>query len=112
MHLSAEDKIVAITLGHSVESAISEALQQTDQGSFLSLDPSIAQQIMNSLARSMEKMSSTDHQPIVMCSAQVRPHFKMLADRFLPYITVLSYDEILSNIEIQSVDMLELTHAD
>jgi flagellar biosynthesis protein FlhA len=112
MHLSAEDKIVAITLGHSVESAISGALQQTDQGSFLSLDPSIAQQIMNSLARSLEKMSSTDHQPIVMCSAQVRPHFKMLADRFLPYIIVLSYDEILSNIEIQSIDMLELTHAD
>jgi flagellar biosynthesis protein FlhA len=112
MHLSAEDKILAITLGHSVESAISGALQQTDQGSFLSLDPSITQQIMNNLARSLEKMSSADHQPVVMCSAQVRPHFKMLADRFLPYITVLSYDEILSNIEIQSVDMLELTHAD
>jgi flagellar biosynthesis protein FlhA len=112
MHLSAEGKIVAITLGHSVETAISGALQQTDQGSFLSLDPSIAQQIMNNLARSLEKMSSTDHQPVLMCSAQVRPHFKMLADRFLPHITVLSYDEILSNIEIQSIDMLELTHAD
>ena len=112
MHLSPEGKIVAITLGHSVESAISGALQQTDQGSFLSMDPSMAQQIMNNLARSLEKMSSTDHQPVVMCSAQVRPHFKMLADRFLPYITVLSYDEILSNIEIQSVDILELTHAD
>ena len=112
MHLNAEGKIVAITLGHSVESAISGALQQTDQGSFLSLDPPIAQQIMNNLARSLEKMSSTDHQPVVMCSAQVRPHFKMLADRFLPYITVLSYDEILSNIEIQSLAMLELTHAD
>ena len=112
MHLNAENKIAAVTLGHSVESAISGALQQTDQGSFLSLDPSIAQQIMNNLARSLEKMSSADHPPVVMCSAQVRPHFKMLADRFLPHITVLSYDEILSNIEIQSVDMLELTHAD
>ncbi|MGD9045211.1 MAG: flagellar biosynthesis protein FlhA [Desulfobacterales bacterium] len=112
MHLSPQGKIVAITLGHSVETAISGALQTTDQGSFLSLDPSIAQQIMNNLARSLEKMSSADHTPVVMCSAQVRPHFKMLADRFLPQITVLSYDEILSNIEIQSVDMLEITHAD
>ncbi|MDH3886316.1 MAG: FHIPEP family type III secretion protein, partial [Desulfobacterales bacterium] len=109
---SAEGKIVAITLGHSIESAISGALQQTDQGGFLSLDPPVAQQIMNNLARSLEKMSSTDHPPVVMCSAQVRHHFKMLADRFLPHITVLSYDEILSNIEIQSIDMLELTHAD
>jgi len=112
MHQNAEGKIAAVTLGHSVESAISEALQQTDQGSFLSLDPSIAQQIMNNLARGLEKMSSADYPPMVLCSAQVRPHFKLLADRFLPHITVLSYDEILSNIEIQSVDMLELNHAD
>jgi flagellar biosynthesis protein FlhA len=112
MHQNAEGKIAAVTLGHNVESAISEALQQTDQGSFLSLDPSIAQQIMNNLARSLEKMSSADYPPMVLCSAQVRPHFKLLADRFLPHITVLSYDEILSNIEIQSVDMLELNHAD
>jgi flagellar biosynthesis protein FlhA len=111
-HLNPEGKIVAITLGHSIESAISGALQQTDQGSFLSLDPPVAQQIMNNLARSLEKMASTDDPPVVMCSAQVRHHFKMLADRFLPHLTVLSYDEILSNIEIQSIDMLELTHAD
>ena len=112
MHLSPDGKIVAITLGHSVETAISQALQQTDQGTFLSLEPSIAQQIMNNLARSLEKMSSLDLQPVVMCSAQIRPHFKMLADRFLPHLTVLSYDEILSHIEIQSIDMLELAYAD
>jgi flagellar biosynthesis protein FlhA len=112
MHLDADGKIAAVTLGHSVETAIADALQQTDQGSFLSLDPSIVQQIMKNLARSLEKMSSTNHQPIVMCSALIRPHFKMLADRLLPRIIVLSYDEILSNIEIQSIDTLELTHAD
>ena len=112
MYLNAENKITAITLGHSVETAIAEALQQTDQGSFLSLDPSIVQQIMKNLAHSLEKMSSINNQPIVVCSAQVRPHFKMLADRFMPQIIVLSYDEILSNIEIQSIDTLELTHAD
>ena len=112
MYLNAESRIAAITLGHSVETAITGALQQTDQGSFLSLDPSIVQQIMKNLAHSLEKMSSINNQPIVVCSAQVRPHFKMLADRFMPQIIVLSYDEILSNIEIQSIDTLELTHAD
>jgi flagellar biosynthesis protein FlhA len=112
MHLNSENRIAAVTLGHSVETAIAEALQQTDQGSFLSLDPSIVQQIMKNLAHSLKKMSSINNQPIVVCSAQIRPHFKMLADRFMPRIIVLSYDEILSNIEIQSIDTLELDHAD
>jgi flagellar biosynthesis protein FlhA len=112
MHLTSEGKIAAVTVGHTVETVIAEALQQTDQGSFLSLDPLLAQQLMNNLARSLEKMAAVKHQPIVMCSAQIRPHFKMLVDRFMPHVVVLSYDEILSNIEIQSIDMLELDHAD
>ena len=112
MHRTGEGKIAAVTVGHTVETVIAEALQQTDQGSFLSLDPLLAQQLMNNLARSLEKMAAVKHQPIVMCSAQIRPHFKMLVDRFMPHVVVLSYDEILSNIEIQSIDMLELDHAD
>jgi len=112
MHLTPEGNIAAITLGHSLESTISGALQQTDHGSFLSLDPSVAQQMMNSLAASLEKMSSLNYQPVVMCSAQIRYHVKRLVDRFMPHVVVLSYDEILSKVEIQSLDMLELNHAD
>jgi flagellar biosynthesis protein FlhA len=112
MHLTPDGNIAAITLGHSLESLISESLQQTDHGSFLSLDPAIVQQLMNNLAASLEKMSALNYQPVVMCSAQIRYHVKRLIDRFMPHITVLSYDEILSTVEIQSLDMLELNHAD
>ena len=112
MHLNPEGHIAAITLGHSLESTISGALQQTDHGSFLSLDPSVAQQMMNNLAASLEKMSSLKYQPVVMCSAQIRYHVKRLIDRFMPQMVVLSYDEILSKVEIRSLDMLELTNAD
>jgi flagellar biosynthesis protein FlhA len=112
MHLTPEGNIATITLGHSLESTISDALQQTDQGSFLSLDPSVAQKMMNNLTASFEKMSSLNYQPVVMCSAQIRYHVKRLVDRFIPRVIVLSYDEILSNVEIQSLDMLELNHAD
>ena len=112
MHLTPDGNIAAITLGHSLESLISESLQQTDHGSFLSLDPAIVQQLMNNLAASLEKMSALNYQPVVMCSAQIRYHVKRLIDRFMPHITVLSYDEILSKVEIQSLDVLELNHAD
>jgi flagellar biosynthesis protein FlhA len=72
----------------------------------------MAQQIMNNLAASLEKMSSANYQPVVMCSAQIRYHFKRLVDRFIRQVLVLAYDEILSDVEIQSIDMLELDHAD
>jgi flagellar biosynthesis protein FlhA len=112
VHLTPEGNIGAITLGHTLETAISGALQQTEHGTFLSLDPHIAQQMMNNVAASLEKLSSLDHQPIVLCSSQIRQHVKRLVDRFMPRVTVLSYDEILSNVEIQSLDVLELNDAD
>jgi flagellar biosynthesis protein FlhA len=112
MYLTPKGNIAAITLGPNLESAISGALQQTDHGTFLSLDPNIAQHMMNNLAGSLEKLSSLDYQPVVMCSAQIRCHVKRLIDRFMRRVAVLSYDEILSNVEIQSLDVLELNDAD
>lgn len=112
MYLTPEGNISAITLGPNLEATISGALQQTEHGVFLSLDPKIAQQMMNNLAASLEKLSSLDYQPVVMCSAQIRHHVKRLVDRFMPRVAVLAYDEILSHIEIQSIDVLELNDAD
>jgi flagellar biosynthesis protein FlhA len=112
IHLTPEGNIGAIALGHSLETTISGALQQTEHGTFLSLDPHIAQQMMNRVAASLEKLSSLDYQPVLMCSSQIRQHVKRLVDRFMPRVTVLSYDEILSNVEIQSLDVLELNDAD
>jgi flagellar biosynthesis protein FlhA len=112
MHLTPAGNIAVVTLGHNLEAKIADALQQTDRGSFLSLDPSVVQNLMNNLAASLEKMASLNYQPVVMCSAQIRYHVSRLVNRFLPHVVVLSYDEILSNVEIQSIDMLELSHAD
>jgi flagellar biosynthesis protein FlhA len=51
-------------------------------------------------------------QPIVMCSAQLRMHVKRLVDRFIPNLTVLSYDEIMPNVKIQSIGAVELSDED
>jgi len=111
IHQTHEGTLPVITLNHSVESAIATALQQTDQGGFFALDPNVAQKIVNNLAQNLEKFSSLNYQPVLVCSAQIRSHFKKLVDQFMPNISVLSYDEILNNVEIQSLGTLELSDA-
>jgi flagellar biosynthesis protein FlhA len=100
-----------LTLDHSIESAVAAAVQPTDQGAQFTLDPNVAQKIVNNLAQKIEKCAALNYQPVVVCSGQIRGHFKKLVDRFIPNITVLSYDEILNNIEIQSLGALELSDA-
>ena len=112
LHQTPDGFIPVLTLGQSVESAIAAAIQQTDRGNLFVLDPNIAQKIINNLTKTFEKSSSLNFQPVLVCSAQIRFHFKRLVDQFIPNVSVLSYDEILSNVEIQSLGTLELSNAD
>ena len=112
LYQTSDGKIPLITLDQSVENAISGAIQQTDQGSFLALEPNVAKGIMESVARYITDFSSLNYRPVILCSAQIRAHFKKLVDRFIPNLVVLSYNEILNTVKIQSLGMVELIDAD
>jgi flagellar biosynthesis protein FlhA len=112
LHQTPDGFVPVLTLGHSIETAIAAALQQSDRGNLFVLDPNIAQKIINNLTQMIDKFSSLNSQPAIVCSAQIRFHFKKLVDQFIPNIPVLSYDEILNNVEIQSLGTLELSNAD
>lgn len=112
LYATADDKLKVITLDQKLERLLHEALQQSEQGSFLALEPRAAQKIMNALATHVEKFASRQLQPIVMCSGRVRPHLKRLFDRFIPNMVVLAYDEILNYVQIQSLAVMELSDAD
>jgi flagellar biosynthesis protein FlhA len=103
LYQTSDGKIPLITLDQSVENAISGAIQQTDQGSFLALEPNVAKGIMESVARYITEFSSLNYRPVILCSAQIRA---------IPNLVVLSYNEILNTVKIQSLGMVELLDAD
>jgi flagellar biosynthesis protein FlhA len=109
----AEDgQLHVLTLDQQVERTVAESLQQTEQGTFLAIDPAYAKTIMDDLTVKMEDYKSLGVQPLLVCSAQIRSHFKKLADRFIPGLAVLSYDEIVSSTKIQIVGTVEASDAD
>jgi flagellar biosynthesis protein FlhA len=112
LYQTSDETIPLITLDQDVEKAISGAIQQTDQGSFLALEPNVAKGIMESVAQYIAEFSSLNYRPVILCSAQIRAHFKKLVDRFIPNLVVLSYNEILNTVKIQSLGMVELSDAD
>ena len=104
--------LAAVTLDQSVETAIAEAIQRTDHGSFLAMDPRAVEKIVQSLGKHIETFAALSSPPVVLCSAQVRSHFKRLIDRMVPNLAVLSYDEVMNNAQIQAIGSVEMTHAD
>ncbi len=111
-YISPEGEVVAVSLGQSVERRIAQALERSDQGDYLAMDPRTAQRLMQRLAEQLEKFASRNLQPLVLCSGQLRGHFKKLADRFIPQLVVLAYEEILPKVRIQSIGVVELMDED
>lgn len=105
-------EIPIISLAQDVEKTISDSIQKTDQGSFMAMEPNDAQNIMNSLAKRIEHISSLNQQPIILCSGQIRSHFKKFLDRFIPNLVVLSYNDIVNNAKIQTLGTVGLSDAD
>ncbi len=111
LYQSPDGNIPVITLDQNIEKTVAQAVQHTEQGDFFPIDPGVAQKIMKKVTQNLEKFSKLNQQPVVLCSPLIRSHFKKLADRFIPDLVVLSYNEIVNNIQVHSIGTVVLDDA-
>lgn len=97
-----------VTLDSALEQMIMDSVQQTEFGAFLNIDPKVAQSVINSTMKEVQKLTSAGEQPIVLASPIVRLYYKRLTEQVAPALIVLSYNEIDSNAEVQSVGMVSI----
>ena len=95
-----------ITLDPAVEQEIMGAVKNTEQGSYLALDPERVKKIIGSLTEQLKNLEDMGRHPIVITSPIVRLYFKKLASDYFKDIIVISYNEVESNVELQSVGMV------
>jgi flagellar biosynthesis protein FlhA len=95
-----------ISFTPQVERALGEALQQTDEGSFLALDPGVAQLIINKLARGAERFGEMGQTPVLLAPGHLRPAVFNFVDRFAPGYAVISHQEIATNTKVQSLGVI------
>jgi flagellar biosynthesis protein FlhA len=95
-----------VTLDPNVEQEIMGSVKNTEQGSYLALDPDRVKTIIASLKEQLKKLEDIGRNPIVITSPIVRLYFKKMAQDYIKDIIVISYNEVESNIELQSVGMV------
>ncbi|MBF4691744.1 flagellar biosynthesis protein FlhA [Fusibacter ferrireducens] len=101
-------KAKVVTLEQSLENMLMEAIEQNENGTFLSIDPMTSQNIVASLAQEVRKLIQMGEQAIVVTAPIVRFYFKRMTEQSIPELVVLSYNEIESDIDIQSAGMVSI----
>ena len=95
-----------ITLDPGLEQMIMESIQRTESGTFLTLEPSATNSIINNLTKQIQKIAQIGQTPIILSSPIVRLYFKRMTEQVFPGLTVLSYNELDPSMEIQAVGMV------
>ncbi len=98
-----------ITLDPKVEQEIMASVKQTEQGAYLTLDPERTKELMSILESEIKKLEDLGKSPIIITSPIVRMYFKKLTEDYFRDLIVISYNEVESNIELQSVGMVSLS---
>jgi flagellar biosynthesis protein FlhA len=102
------EPLKVITLSGKVEKMIADAVQQTEYGNYLSLDPERSQSIIEAIAAQLEQHPFANQTPILLCSPAVRMYVRQLTERYFPNLPILSYNELEANVEVQSVGMVDI----
>lgn len=73
---------------------------------YLSLDPDRIKAIIKSVETEIGKLESLGKSAIIITSPIVRMYFKKMTEDYFKDLIVLSYNEVESNVELQSVGMV------
>ncbi|MDF2868907.1 MAG: flagellar biosynthesis protein FlhA [Anaerocolumna sp.] len=105
-YFPASEVTSVVTLDPKVEQDIMGSVKQTEQGAYLTLDPEKTRDIMSSVEEEVQKLENIGKNPIIITSPIVRMYFKKLTQDYFKDLIVISYNEIESNVELQSVGMV------
>ena len=105
-YFPAHETTSVVTLDPKVEQEIMASVKQTETGAFLNLDPARSRAIINSVGKEVQKLENLGKSPIIITSPIVRMYFKRLTEDYYKDLVVVSYNEVESNVELQSVGMV------
>jgi flagellar biosynthesis protein FlhA len=101
-----EETVTVLTIDPRLEETMIGAVHQSEYGSFLALDPTMGERVLEQLGSQVKNFNRLKRVPIVLCSPRLRPHFKKFTERNYPNLVVLSYNEIVSQVKVQSIGIL------
>lgn len=105
------DALFVYLLDPEIEDVIRGAVRRTSTGSFLSLDPSIAHDILDALRREISDLPATAQKPIIITDMELRRFVRKMVELEFPTLSVLSYQELAPELSVQPVGRISMRPA-
>jgi flagellar biosynthesis protein FlhA len=112
LYLNREGKINVFTLDPQLEKSLADSVNVQKSGLTLVIPPELGEKLLGSVLKQGERISRIGEVPICLVSANLRLALWKFLNPSIRQLVVLSYNEILPDIEVHSLGIVELEHAD
>ncbi|HNG94155.1 MAG TPA: flagellar biosynthesis protein FlhA, partial [Acidobacteriota bacterium] len=104
-HLANEQgELAVLTLDPKVERQLSERFGLEGAAFATGLEPDFARSLLEKIETTCQ--TAILSQPVILCSASVRPHLKKLTTRFMPQLAVISHGEVSPHIRLVALGVI------
>ena len=100
--------ITVATLSMEVENLIGNNLQRSINGTYPAVDPESTNRIFTNIQSITEDVNFYNNRPILLVSPKIRAPFRKLVEMVFPNVTILSLNEIPSDINIKAQGVVNI----
>jgi len=98
----------AITMDGEMERRIVASLTKNEHGLYLAMGPELIQPLISQLVELVKKFSELGQSPILLTSQVIRIYLSRLLSQYFPNLYVLSFNEIVGTVQIQSIGNISM----
>ncbi len=88
------------------EDMFRNSIRQSATGPYLAMDPTFTQQIMEATRAQIGNLPATAQRPVVVTDSEIRRFVKKMLDFAVHDVTVLSYDQLTPQINLQPLGLI------
>ena len=108
IYLEEDGKVHCITLAPELEDRIKGAIQRSEFESYLLLPPDLGQRLITEITKQYEAVMNKGINAVLLVNPQIRPYLRRFIERTLPYLAVVSYNEISPGIDIVTEGIVKI----
>ncbi len=97
-----------LTLDPDIEQNLTQSLREAESGAALVVEPRFAEQLLSRLTTHAERMMKSNMLPILLCSPDLRRHMRLLCERVIPHMRIISMAEVPNSIALKSYAAVSL----
>jgi flagellar biosynthesis protein FlhA len=106
-YMDDQGRLTVLTIDPRVEERVAGSLQSTTTGTIPVLPPQYLRAFIDNCTKKVQMIVAQGFTPVFLVSPRVRPYLRKVLEKIFPGVVLLSYAEIIGDVELKTFGMVE-----